>query len=545
MKGTFRSLRSFNYRVWAAGAIVSNTGTWMQRTAQDWLVLTQLTHNNATAVGVVMALQFAPPLLFLPFTGFAADHLDRRKLLAATQGTMGALALGLGLLTISGRVQLWHVYGFAFLLGCATAFDTPARLTFVSDLVGEEDLSNAVALNSTSFNAARMIGPALAGLLIAGVGTGWVFLVNAVSFAAILGSLGLLRVHELHPRSRAHPTRGSLAEGFRYVWKRPDLKAVLLMLFLICTFGLNFPIFISTMAVTVFHAGAGQYGLLSSIMAIGSVVGALLAARREKPHIVLLFVGAATFGFGFALAAVMPKYGLFALALVIIGVSAQTFTTAANSTVQLATEPVMRGRVMAILVALALGGTPLGAPFVGWVADTFGPRWALGVGAASGFAAAIVAVRYLMKYRRLRVRTSAGRFRFTLDDLDTEPASPLRRTAGQRVLLDGRFQGANELPVVQQAGQQARGAQEQGLHLIAVRGSQHEARHSDQPIIPEGRQDESLGGAERRNPQHQQGEGQIVPLGQTASTRDPGAEKEGAQDDVHQLLDRREAPEDR
>jgi MFS family permease len=425
MKGTFRSLRSFNYRVWAAGAIVSNIGTWMQRTAQDWLVLTQLTHRNATAVGVVMALQFAPPLLFLPLTGFAADHLDRRKLLAATQGAMGALALGLGLLTISGRVQLWHVYGFAFLLGCATAFDTPARLTFVSDLVGEEDLSNAVALNSTSFNAARMIGPALAGLLIAGIGTGWVFLANAVSFAAILGSLGLLRVHELHPRNRALPTRGSLAEGFRYVWRRPDLKAVLLMLFLICTFGLNFPIFISTMAVTVFHAGAGQYGLLSSIMAIGSVAGALLAARREKPHIALLFVGAAIFGVGFALAAVMPRYGLFALALVIIGVSAQTFTTAANSTVQLATEPVMRGRVMAILVAIALGGTPIGAPFVGWVADRFGPRWALGVGAASGFAAAIVAVRYLAKNHHLRVRVEAGRFRFTLDDLDTEPASPL------------------------------------------------------------------------------------------------------------------------
>ena len=283
MKGTFRSLNSFNYRVWAGGAIVSNVGTWMQRTAQDWLVLTQLTHHNATAVGIVMALQFGPHLLLLPLTGFAADHLDRRKLLFATQAAMGALALGLGILTVAGLVQLWHVYVFAFLLGCVTAFDAPARQTFVSELVGEADLSNAVALNSTSFNAARMIGPAIAGVLIASVGTGWVFLINAASFVAVLCSLGFLRVSELHRSRRAVRTRGSLAEGFRYVWKRPDLKAVLLMLFLIGTFGLNFPIFISTMSVTVFHAGASQYGLLTSIMAIGSVAGALLAARRAKP----------------------------------------------------------------------------------------------------------------------------------------------------------------------------------------------------------------------------------------------------------------------
>src|SRR5882757_1624584 len=245
VKGTFRSLNSFNYRVWAGGAIVSNIGTWMQRTAQDWLVLTQLTHHNATAVGVVMALQFGPHLLLLPFTGFAADHLDRRRLLMGTQAVLGTLALGLGILTVAGWVQLWHVYLFAFLLGSVSAFDAPARQTFVADLVGEADLANAVALNSTSFNAARMIGPAIAGLLIASVGTGWVFLINAVSFVAVLCSLGFLRVGEFHQSKRAVRARGSLVEGFRYVWKRPDLKAVLLMLFLIGTFGLNFPIFIS------------------------------------------------------------------------------------------------------------------------------------------------------------------------------------------------------------------------------------------------------------------------------------------------------------
>jgi MFS family permease len=271
-----------------------------------------------------------------------------------------------------------------------------------------------VALNSTSFNAARMIGPAIAGVLIAGVGTGWVFLVNAASFVAVLCSLNLFRVDELHRESRAVRTRGSLGEGFRYVWNRPDLKAILLMLFLIGTFGLNFPIFISTMSVSAFHAGASQYGLLTSMMAVGSAAGALRAARRAKPHIALLLAGAAIFGAGFALAAIMPSYWLFGLALILIGVSAQTFTTSVNSLVQLSTEPVMRGRVMAILLAIALGGTPIGAPIVGWVADRFGPRWALGVGAASGIIAAIVGLRYLMKYRDLRVHIAAGRLRVSI-----------------------------------------------------------------------------------------------------------------------------------
>jgi MFS family permease len=416
MKGTFRALRGYNYRIWASGALVSNIGTWMQRIGQDWLVLTELTHRNATAVGVVMALQFGPQLVLLPLTGFAADHLDRRKLLFATQTILGLLALSLGVLTVTGLVQLWHVYVFALLLGCATAFDAPVRQTFISDLVGETDLSNAVALNSTSFNAARMIGPAIAGLLIAAVGCGWVFVINAASFAAVLYSLTLLRVEELHPQHKAKRTRAGLVEGFRYVWKRPDMKVMLVMLFLIGTFGLNFAIFISTMAVSVFHAGAGRYGFLTTTMAIGTVTGALLAAHRAKPHFVLMPISAGMFGVLLGIAAMLPDYWLFGVALIGVGLSAQTFTTSTNSYMQLAAEPAMRGRIIAIFLAIVMGGTPLGAPLVGWVADTFGPRWALGVGAIAGICAAAVGIGYLVKYHKLRVYIAAGRLRFNLND---------------------------------------------------------------------------------------------------------------------------------
>ena len=414
-RGTFRSLNGFNYRVWAGGAVVSNVGTWMQRIAQDWLVLTELTQHNATAVGVVMALQYGPHLLLLPVTGFAADRLDRRKLLMATQAAMAVLALTLGVLTISGVVQLWHVCVLAFVQGCVTAFDSPARQAFVSELVGEADLSNAVGLNSTSFNAARMVGPAVAGVTIAAAGSGGAFLINAASFGAVLCSLCLLRVGELHRRDHAVPTPGGLLEGFRYVWKRPDLKAILLMLFLIGTFGINFPIFISTMTVSVFHVGAQQYGFLMSTMAIGTIAGALLSAGRDKPYFLLLPVGAAVFGGGLTLAALAPNIWLFGAALVIVGVSALTFTNATSSLMQLSTEPGMRGRVIAIRLAVALGGTPIGAPIVGFVADRFGSRWALGVGAVSGIAAAAVGLCYLVKYRGLRLRVDRGWPRFSIE----------------------------------------------------------------------------------------------------------------------------------
>ncbi|HEX4065231.1 MAG TPA: MFS transporter [Acidobacteriaceae bacterium] len=398
--GAFRALSIFNFRVWTAGSLVSNIGTWMQRVAQDWLVLTQLTHNNASALGVVMALQFAPQLLLLPWSGLAADRFNQRRLLMFTQATMGILALALGGLTIAGVVQLWEVYVFAFLFGSAAALDAPVRQTFVAELVGDEHLHNAVALNSTSFNAGRMIGPAVAGIVIAKVGTGWAFAINGLSFAAVLISMSRLRLSDLYPNLRATRAAGGFLEGFRYVWGRADLRAILIMLFLIGTFGLNFPIFISTMAVKVFHTDARGFGLLSSIMAIGTIAGALISAGR-KPQFGTLFIGAAVFGTGCTLAALAPGYWWFAAALIVVGVAALTLTNATNSMMQLSTEPAMRGRVMAFRVAVALGGTPIGAPIVGWVANHFGPRWALGIGASSGFVAAVVGACLLTRQVRL------------------------------------------------------------------------------------------------------------------------------------------------
>jgi MFS family permease len=291
------------------------------------------------------------------------------------------------------------VYAFAFLSGSAAALDAPVRQTFVAEMVGDKDLPNAVALNSTSFNAAQMIGPALAGLLIANVGIGWAFLLNGLSFAAVLVSMSFFRLPELHASARAHRTTAGFLEGLRYVWRRTDLRAILIMLFLIGAFGLNFPIFISTMAVNVFHSDARGFGLLFSIMAVGTLSGALFAAGREKPSVASLLAGAGVFGLGCTLAALAPGYWWFAAALMIVGAAALTFTNGTNSIMQLSTDRAMRGRVMALRVAIALGGTTIGAPITGWVANRFGPRCALGMGAAAGLTAALVAV-YVLAHRK-------------------------------------------------------------------------------------------------------------------------------------------------
>ncbi|GAB2984562.1 MFS transporter [Frigoribacterium salinisoli] len=432
----FRSLSVRNYRLWFGGALVSNTGTWMQATAQDWLVLTDLTDHDATAVGITMALQFAPPILLVPITGLIADRFDRRRMLMVTQGVMAALGLALGLLVLTGAVQLWMVWGFALLLGTANAIDAPIRQAFVSELVPREQLTNAVGLNSASFNGARLLGPAVAGVLIATWGTGWVFLLNAASFAAVLLSLRAIRVSQLVAKPTLVRAKGQIRDGFRYVRGRPDLLVVFVMVFVIGTFGLNFPIFTSTMASVSFGVDASGFGLLSSCIAVGSLAGALLAARREVPRLRVLVLSSAAFGLTCAVAALMPTYWSFAAVLVTVGLSSITLMTTANSTVQLGTSPEMRGRVMALYMAVFTGGTPLGAPIVGWVADTAGPRWALGVGAGSGLVAAGLALAWLVRSQHLRLhRVPASRFRFTVDH-DGTPAARAREVAASALAGD-------------------------------------------------------------------------------------------------------------
>ncbi|GGF25318.1 MFS transporter [Subtercola lobariae] len=403
MSAMFRSLSDYNYRIWFGGALVSNVGTWMQRTAQDWIVLTHLTNNNAVAVGAVMALQLGPQLILVPWTGLVADRFDRRKLLMLTQGVMGILGLGLGLIVLSGAAQLWQVYIFALLLGITSAFDAPARQSFVSNLVSDGNLSNAVALNSASFNAARMIGPAIAGVLIAVIGAGWVFLINAVSFGAVLFSLTRMHREALRTKKAGRGGPGQLMGGFRYVSKRPDIVIVLIVIAIIGTFGLNFQIFTSTMTTVTFHLDSTAFGLLSSVLAVGSVAGALLSARRETPRMRLIFGASALFGLACLLGALAPSYFTFASTLVLLGFAGQTLMTTANGTVQMTTAPEFRGRVMALYMAIFMGGTPIGAPIVGWVADSFGPRWAIALGAASGFAAAIVGLIWMIRHQHLRI----------------------------------------------------------------------------------------------------------------------------------------------
>ena len=415
MSPTFQALRNRNYRLYASGGLVSNVGTWMQRVAQDWLVL-ELSGNNGVALGITTGLQFLPMLLLAPWAGAVADRFSKRRVLIITQATMAVLGAVLGLLDVSGVVQVWQVYLLALLLGVAAACDAPARQSFVIEMVGPDDLSNAVGLNSASFNLGRVIGPAVAGLLIVAVGTGPVFLLNAASFAAVIYALHRMRESELVEVPRAPRGPGQVLEGIRYVRGRPDLLMVLVIVFFVGTFGLNFQMTSALMATEVFGKGAGAYGLLGSVVAVGSLSGALLAARRGRPRLRLVVLGAAAFGVIEMIAGLMPTYFSFMAVLIPLGLAQMTMLTAANSTLQLSVDPVMRGRVMALYMAVLMGGTPVGAPLVGALAEAFGARWSLIVGGAVSLGAAVVAGSLARRRSTLtgnEVRLSAPRDRMT------------------------------------------------------------------------------------------------------------------------------------
>ncbi|MEU5607888.1 MFS transporter [Streptomyces sparsogenes] len=400
--GTFSSLRVRNYRLFATGAVISNTGTWMSRIAQDWLVLS-LT-GSSTAVGITTALQFLPMLLFGLYGGVIADRYPKRRLLMLTQGALGLCGLALAALTLSGQVQVWHVYVIAFLLGMVTVVDNPTRQAFVVEMVGPRDLRNAVSLNSANFQSARLVGPAVAGVLITAVGSGWAFLLNGLSFGAPLIGLLMMRPGELHKVERAPRGKGQLREGLRYVAGRPDLVWPIVLVGFIGTFGFNFPIWLSAFADGVFHAGPGTYGLLNTLIAVGSVTGALLAARRTATRQRLLIGAALMFGLLEIAAAVAPAFWLFAALMVPIGIFSLTFNVTANSNVQLATDPAMRGRVMSLFMMVFVGGTPLGGPLVGWLTDTYGARVGFAAGGLVSAAAAVAVGLILVRAGGLRVK---------------------------------------------------------------------------------------------------------------------------------------------
>jgi MFS family permease len=425
VRTTFAALRVRNYRLFASGSLVSNVGTWMQRVAQDWLVLA-LT-GSAGALGITTGLQFLPLVLLSPIAGVIADRYSKRRVLVVTQIVLALTAGTLGVLAITGWVTTWHVYVLAFLFGAGAAFDAPARQAFVNEMVGPDQLVNAVGLNSASFNLGRVIGPAFAGLLIAWMGsgvtaTGWVIILNAASYLAVIVSLTKMCAAELVPAEPVPRERGQLRAGLRYVRSRPDIMLVMAVVFCAGTFGLNFQMTTALMATEVYSKGAGEYGILGSVLAIGSLGGSLLAARRAQSRQRLVIGAALAFGAAVMIAGLMPTYVSFAVFLPLCGFTALTMITAANAFVQMSAAPQMRGRVMALYLAIFMGGTPVGAPALGWVAEHFGARWTLVGGGALTVIGTVVATAVFSRRQGLIV-TAGLRPHPHVDVITREPVA--------------------------------------------------------------------------------------------------------------------------
>ncbi len=399
MSRTFESLANRNYRWFISGQAVTNIGTWMQRVAQDWLVL-EVTHGNAVALGLVTALQFLPFLILAPVAGVVADRFSRRVVLVVT-GALGAVAAGsLALATIVGAASLPLILVAGAVLGLASAFDHPARQALLGELVGTDGLRNAVALNAATFNMARIVGPALAGIAIAALGSGPVFALNAVSFLAAVATLGMLRTADFH-RMKPSGERVTFTAGIRYLRTRPDLVLVLVMVGFAAVFAFNFALTTVLMATAEFSRGAAAYGLLGTSLAVGSIAGSLLAARRRKSiELRIVFAAGVLFGLVTAVAGLMPSYLAFVLFLPLAGLTAMTFSIGAQSYLQINTAADMRGRVMGLYALVFFGSNPLGAPFLGWVSMQFGPRWAL-IGGGLAAAASLAALALWARRRRL------------------------------------------------------------------------------------------------------------------------------------------------
>ncbi|MDR1633927.1 MAG: MFS transporter [Bifidobacteriaceae bacterium] len=404
MSGTFASFAVRNYRLWFFGALFGNTGTWMQRVAQDWIVLTVFSDDNGLAVGIVTALQFGPTLVISPIGGLLADRWNRRRVYMVTQAVQAVLSFILGGLLLAGQMNLAGIYLFAALGGLVAGFEAPFFQTFVGQLVGGRLLANAVGLNSANFNVARMIGPAAAGLALAAWPAGWVFLVNGLSFVFTVSALALMRTGEFKPMPSAPRAKGQLRAGLSYVRRRGDIQVILVVIGVVSCFGLNSQLTMGVMARGVFDRQAGEYGVLGSLFAVGAVVGALFAARRHRPRVRLVIGSTLAFGLTAGLSAVAPTYWTYAGAGVAVGAATLTLITAANSTIQLSVPPEIRGRVLSIYMMVFLGATPIGSPLVGWIADTWGPRWSIGVGSITSLAVGGAAMIWAKVHWQVEVR---------------------------------------------------------------------------------------------------------------------------------------------
>ncbi len=391
---TFQAVKVRNFRLYFTGQAISVSGTWMQTVALSLLVLSRQVGGTGVDVGVVTALQFLPMLLFGSWGGLVADRFDKRKLLFITQSSAGVLALALGMLTVFGAVNLIDLYVLSTLLGVVNLFDNPARQTFVSEMVGRELMPNAISLNSVLMNSARVIGPAVGGVLIYATGFAACFLVNAATYLAVIVALYLMRPSELYRIPTVERAKGQVREGLRYVWSTPSLRDPLLVMAVVGIFAFNFTTTLPLLAKFTFHGGAGTYSMLTVAMGAGAVVGGLVVAHRSRPSAALLSGIGLAFGIMILAVATAPTQAVAVVALVFMGFFSISFIATANSTLQLRSDPSMRGRVMALYAIAFLGSTPIGAPLVGWISDASSPRLALAIGGVATLAAsAPLAVR--------------------------------------------------------------------------------------------------------------------------------------------------------